>query len=252
MMPLTRLRFFRLKRKIKNNPLIGIKQEDGSYYHKKGGYGISYRIKESPSGAKTVEWLSLKRRLGFFEKEILKIKRGLNKFFLYQRWLVLFRPAILFLLFVSISISYFGLVETRKARVERFKWLVASAVGVSPNQIQYIGNGWLQISAQRKTAVDSVNEPVRYTFNPFRWFFSLPEAFVTRWRGKPFGYVTHPVVYNEGGEVWINKEDTWRHGRFTSDRTIEWDTPQGTGIRAGKVTGHQISTPDKKLYIPDK
>ncbi|MCX5704062.1 MAG: hypothetical protein NT066_06205 [Candidatus Omnitrophica bacterium] len=249
---LVRLRVFRLKKKIKNNPLIGVKQEDNSYYYKQKGYCLSYRIKESPAGIKTVQWLSLKRRLRFFEGGILSIKRSLVKFFLYQRWLVIFRPFILFPLIISISIFYFGLVETQKARVERLKWLVASAVGASPDQIQYIGDGWLEVSTQRKTAVDGVMEPVRYAFNPFTWFFSSQAGFVSRWRGEPFGYVTHPVVYNEEGEVWINKEGTWRHGMFTGGKVIDWDIPQGTGIRAGKVHGHQISTEDKKLHIQDE
>ena len=248
---LVRLRFSRLKKKIKNNPLIGTKQEDGSYTYREEGYTISYKIEESLSGERRVEWLSLKRRLGFLEIKFLKLKKSLNNFFLYQRWLGFLRLPVLLSLLISVGIFYFGLVETRQARVERLKWLVASAAGVSPKQIQYIGDGTLEISANRKTAVDRVNEPVRYTFNPFKWFFSQT-GLVTRWRGESFGYVTHPVVYNEDGEVWINKEDTWRHGRFTNDRTIEWDTPQGTGIRAGKVTGHEVSMPEGKLYIPDK
>jgi hypothetical protein len=95
-------------------------------------------------------------------------------------------------------------------------------------------------------------EPVRYAFNPFTWFFSSQGGFVTRWRGEPFGNVTHPIAYNDEGEVWINKEGTWRHGMFTDGKTVDWDIPQGTGIRAGKVYGHQISTLDKKLYIQDK
>jgi hypothetical protein len=81
-----------------------------------------------------------------------------------------------------------------------------------------------------------------------RWLFFQEGGFVTRWRGKSFGYATHPVAFNDRGDVWLNKEGTWRHGRFTTDKTLEWDVPQGTR----KVSGHELSTQDKKLYIQDK
>jgi len=250
--PKTYLRISGLKKKIEKNPLLGIKEEDNTYCYKEKGYVINYRIIETPAGIKRIESLSIKRRLNYFERKIINLKKGLDKFFLYQRWMVFFRPAIFFLLISSIIIFYFGLIETQKTKVERLKWAVATAIGVSTSQIQYIGDGLLEITTQRKTAADKINEPVRYTVNPFKWFFSSDTGFVTRWRGKPYGYVTHPVVYNENGEVWLNKEGTWRHGRFTGARTIEWDTPQGTGIRAGKVFGSEISTQNKKLYVPDK
>jgi len=143
---------------------------------------------------------------------------------------------------------YFGLLETHKSRIDAFKWVVASVAGIDPGKIQYIGGGWIEISTERKTAVDKIHEPVKYTFNPFSWLFSPEIIFVSRWRGKPYGYATHPVVYNERGEVWINKEGAWRYGKV-SGKDIKWDIPQGTGIRAGKVSGHEIQ---RKLYTPDK
>jgi len=201
-----------------------------------------------PSGIKTVEWVFTKRRLTYLEEKALKIKKFISKLFLYQRWTTVLRPPIIFLLISSIIIFYFGLVETQNTRINRLKWVVASASGVDVNQIQYIGNGWLQVSGKRKTAVDRINEPIRYAFNPLRWFFSSEAGFITRWRGKTFGYVTHPVAFNDKGDVWINKEGTWRHGRFSKDRAVEWDTPQGTR----KVIVQELSTQDKKLYIQDK
>src|SRR3989338_4281080 len=92
--PLVYFRIFRLKRKIKNNPLIGIKREDNSYHYEEEGYAVSYRIRELPAGVKRIECLSLKRRLTFLEKEILNIKRNLNKFFMYQRWFALSRISV--------------------------------------------------------------------------------------------------------------------------------------------------------------
>ena len=103
---LARFQFFRLKKKIKNNPSIGIKQGDNSYNYNAGGYTVSYRVKESPSGIKAVEWLYLKRRLTFFEKKILDIKRNLNKFFLYQRLAALFKLWVLIVLLAAWTIFY--------------------------------------------------------------------------------------------------------------------------------------------------
>lgn len=245
------IRFAILKKKIKRNPYIGKEEIDGTYDYKQGNYGIRYRILKGPQAKESIEWISLRRRISTYEEGIRKIGKSFFKFWHYQGWLVFFRPPILFLLIVSIFIFYFGLAETQKTKVERFKWVIASVVGVSPQQIEYIGNGWLEISSRRRTAVDRINEPVRYTFNPFRCLFSSEVGFVTRWRGGPYQYATHPIVYNERGEVWLNKEDTWRHG-IVSGKTIKWDKPQGTGIRAGKVTGHEISTQDEKFYITDK
>ncbi|MDP3731753.1 MAG: hypothetical protein Q8R31_01805, partial [Candidatus Omnitrophota bacterium] len=101
----------RLKKKIKNNPSIGIKQQDNSYAYKVEGYTISYKVKESPSGVKTIEWLSLKRRLTLIEEKIINIKRSLNKFFIYQRWVTLFRPSVIIILLAPLIILYLGMEE---------------------------------------------------------------------------------------------------------------------------------------------
>ena len=241
-------KFYRLKRKITNDPLLGERGEDNNYLYKEGRYGVSYKIKEMPSGIKTVEWVFNKRRLTYLEEEALKVKKLISNLFLYERWTIIFRPPVIFLLISSIIIFYFGLVQTQKARIGGLKWVVASAAGMDPGQIQYIGNGWLQISGKRKMAADRINEPIRYAFNPLGWFFSSEPGFVTRWRGKTSGYVTHPVAFNDRGDVWLNKEGTWMHGKFNKDRAVEWDTPQG----ASKVIVQELSIQDKKLYIQDK
>jgi len=244
-----KIRFAILKQRIKNNPYLGKEDIDGTYGYKQGSYEVKYRIVKLPQqGKESLQWISERRRLSAHGGNI---KRGLFNFWHYQGWLVFFRPPILFLLIISIIIFYFGLMETQKTKVERFKWIVASVVGISPHQIEYIGDGSLEISAQRKTAVDRINEPIRYTFNPFKWLFSSEAGFVTRWRGRPYNYATHPVVYNERGDVWINKEGSWRQGKIYG-KEIKWDIPQGTGIRAGKVTGHEIPTKEDKLRIEDK
>jgi len=246
-----KIRFVTLEHKIKKNPYIGKEDSDGTYNYKQGSYSIRYRIVKQGQGKESVEWISQRRRLSAYGEGLKRIKHRFFKFRHYQGWLVFFHPPILFLVLFSILIFYFGLMETQETKIERYKWLVASIAGVDPGQIQYIGDGWLEIPAQRKTAVDKINEPVQYTFNPFRWLFSSEAGFVTRWRGEPYGSATHPVVYNERGDVWINKENEWQHGNISAN-TIKWDIPQGTGIRARKVTGHEISTQDKELRIKDK
>jgi hypothetical protein len=247
-------RIWRLQKKIKRDPLIGIKQQDNNYYYTEKGYTLGYRISESSAGIKKVERVFLKRHLTFYENNILEIKRLLNKFFLYRRWGILLQPLVLGLLVSSVVIFYFGLVETQQVREDRLKFVVASIIGVKPDQIEYIGNGQLEIStSHRKTAVDSISEPVKYTFNPFMWFFSSQGGVISRWQSHEQRYINHPVVYNDRGDIWINNDGTWRSGKLTNnDKTIEWDQPQGSGIRAGKVTGHEISTQNKEITIFDK
>jgi len=245
-----KIRFAILRKRIKKNPYIGQEESHGIYLYKKDGYSINYRIIKLPGGEVQIEWVSHRRRLNAYEERIRRIKQGLLDFWHYQKWLFFFRPSIFFLLLVSILFFYSEVMEKQETKIARLKWMIASILTINPRDVQYIGDGWLEISGQRTTAVDKIGEPIRYTFNPFRWFFFSEGGFLTRWRGRPYGYVTHPIVYNDKGEVWINKEGTWRHGRIDG-KTIGWEAPQGTGIRAGKVAGHEISTPEKRLFLPD-
>jgi hypothetical protein len=247
---LHRIKFTILEKRIKRNPYIGKEDSDGTYLYEDNGYSIRYRIIKVSGGPQTIEWASQKRRLSPWELKIKKTRKWFFEFWHYQKWLVLFRPSLIFVLIISVFLFYFGVLETQESKIAGLKIIIASALGINTQDIQYLGDGWIEISGQRKTAVDQVSEPIRYTFNPFRWFFFSEGGFLTRWRGEHYGYVTHPIAYNNRGEVWINKEGTWRHGRIDG-RTIEWETPQGTGIRAGEVAGHDISTPEKRLFIPD-
>ncbi len=176
------LRIFRIKNKIKKNPLIGIKQDEDSYYYKEKGYNINYRIRESFAGNKIVEWLTLKRRLTTFEEKVLNLKRALDKFFLYQRWITLFRPLVVIVLVASLIIFYLGMEQSFK-RIEHFKWIVARITGISPESIRYSGEGWFKISGQRGSKDQEV-EQITISFNPLRWLFLSDTANVSQWSEK--------------------------------------------------------------------
>ena len=139
-------------------------------------------------------------------------------------------------------------METQETKMARLKWMIASVVGINPQDIQYIGEGWLEISGQRRRTEEKINEPIKYSFNPLRWLFFSEGGFLRRWRGEPYGYATHPLVYNERGNVWINKNGTWEHGRIVGEN-LEWDRPVGSA----KVVEQEIlSREDKKLRVIDK
>lgn len=235
---------------ITKNPHMGQEDKDGTYYYKQGEYGIRYRVLRNPAGRESVEWIYSRRRLGAHGGNIKKISNYVFKFKHYQGWLIFLRFPILFLLLASILIIYFGLIETEKTKAERLKWAVSSMFGISSDNVQYIGDGWLEVSAQRKTAIDTI-EPVRYAFNPFRWLFFSEGGYISRWQEKSSSYVISPVVCNERGEVWVKSEGDWYHGKIMGGE-IEWDESKRLGVSPIKVTGHEISTQDKKIYIKDK
>jgi len=248
---------FRLKKKIKNNPSIGIKQQDNSYDYKEEGYTISYRVKEFPLGVKAVEWLSLKRRLTFIEEKILDIKRNLDKFFLYQRWITLFRPSAIIVLMASLIIFYLGMEQSSK-RIGRFKWIVARITGISPESIKYVGGGWFDVFGQRRF-LDKGGDPVTVSFNPLGWLFFSDTAHINRWNKELNKYVTYSVVVNDKGDIWLDKKDgkiqgkglvkknKQIHGKIQADRII-WDEPTGSL----QVSGHHIGVEDDRLRFIDE
>lgn len=239
-------RIFLLKKRIKNNPFIGIRQPDNSYDYKLAGYTMIYRIKESPTGVKTVEWLSLKHRLTFFERKTKNIERKLNKFFLYQRWTILFHPLVATVLIVSMIVFYFGIKENSLKQIERFKWVASQITGVSPESIEYSGSGWFKIFGQRR-ALDRKTEPVTISFNPLNWLFFSDTVNVSRWNEETKNYITYPVTVNDRGDIWLQKKDSQIHGRMSGDKII-WDEPTGTR----RVSGHRTTTEDSKIKVIDE
>lgn len=241
-----------LRKRIKKNPYIGQEASGETYLYEQDGYSINYRIIKLSGGKLRIEWISHKRRLGAYEEKIRRTRQKFLDFWYYQKWLFFFRPPILLIVIVGMFLFYSEVMETQETKTARLKWMIASAVGINPKDIQYIGDGWLEASGQRRRK-DQTREPIRYTFNPLRWLFFSEGGVLTRWRGEPFGHAIHtldihPVVYNERGDVWMKKRDTpWQHGRISGD-TIKWDTPQGSR----RVTDQEISVENKKLKIIDK
>lgn len=242
-----RIRFATLKRKIRKNPYLGKEDIDGTYEYKRGSYHIRYRLVKKPDGQTDIKWVSLKRRLNRYEIWINRVKEGFFDFWHYQKWLLFLRPSTFLFLLIAILLFYSEVMETQEIKINRYKWIVASLLGVNPQDIQYIGNGWIEVSGQRRRIQDNVSEPIRYSFNPLRWLFFSEGCFMRRWRGEPFGYATHPLVYNERGDVWIHKDGTWKHGSIVGE-TIKWDIPVGSAM----VSEQEKSIKDRKLEIIDE
>lgn len=238
-------KFFQLKEKIKSDPLIGKKEEDNNYCYKEGSYSAVYKIKEIPPGTKSVEWLFLRRRLTFLEEKFLNIKRFINSVFIYQRWVILFRPWVIIVLIASLSIFYLGITGYSQKKIQRFKWVAAQITGISPESIEYKGLGWFKVSGQRRP-LDKTTEPVVVSFNPFNWFFS-DSAIIKRWSEKSNKYITYPVTINDQGDVWLDKRGDKVHGKALGDKVI-WDEPQGQR----KVPSHNIIIENGKLKILDE
>jgi len=253
------IKFAILRKRIKRNPYIGEDAGDGAYLYTKGIYSINYRISKLADGRISVEWVSHKRRLRPYEGKIRRAKKGFHDFWIYQKWALFLRPSLLLILVVSIFLFYSEVMETQETKMARLKWMIASTVGISAKDIQYIGNGRLEISGTRRRTVETINappqyvrEPIKYAFNPLGWFFSSDIGFMKRWRGEAGGgYVTHPVVYNAKGDIWLRKMGEWEHGKMSGE-AIKWDTPQVTGFSIRKAPGHEITVQDKKLEIIDK
>lgn len=243
-----RYHFFRLRNKIKNNPFIGLKQEDGSYKYKEGAYAVDYLIRESCAGY-SAKWLSFKRRMTFIEKKILGIKIFLDKFILYQKWAALLRPPLLIVLLAAFMIFYFGIKDRPEHRIERFKWIVAQMAGISPETVGYQGSGWFKISGQRKSASGDV-EPVKISFNLLNWLFFPDKTRVSFWNKRQKRYIDYSMDINDSGDVWLDKKTQQIHGRVLADKIV-WDQPQRAGIRS-RVSSHRFSVQDGKLNISDE
>jgi hypothetical protein len=226
---------------------MGLKEDDDRYSYKEKGYTVSYIIQESSTGIKNVEWLSLKRRLTFLEEKILNIKRDINKFFLYQRWVTLFRPSAIIILTISLIIFYLGIKENSLRRIERFRWIAAKITGVSIESIEYTGEGKFKVTGKRNL-LDRVVDPVTISFNPIGWLFFSDAVNINRWNTKLNKYNTYSVTMSDKGDVRLEKKTGRFHGRALGGEVI-WDKPPDT---MQKVSGEDVIVEDGKLKFIDE
>lgn len=241
-----KIKFAVLKKRIKNNPYIGIKDNSGVYAYKQGSYEIRYRIIKNPLGKEDIEWISDRRRLSRREEKNLRIKRNIDNFFIYRRWFVLFRPSVVIILSISLTIFYFGIREYSLRRIEHFKWIIARISGITPESIGYVGGGRFRIYGQRGP-VDKKVEPVTIHINPLTWLLFGDTANVQRWNKEVNKYIDYSLTINDKGDVWLGKKGSEAHGKMLGDNVI-WDEPQGTR----KVPSQNIITEDRKLKIADE
>lgn len=213
------------KKKIKKNPLIGIKDLDGSFLYKDKGYTLRYRIEIIPSGEKKINWVSYKYRLTAFEEFIYKVKRFFKRFILYFR----LKPSLIIPFFLIIVILYIWVLIPQTAKINFYKWSVSRMVGVSPQQVEYKGGGWFEVYGKRIIPEDARTEPLTFTINPLRWLFFSDYGYVTRWRGKEYGgYKTHDLKIDKERGISIKEQSRDIHGKFEGDK-IKWDVSKETG-----------------------
>jgi len=244
------MRIYALKRKIRRNPYLGIKDSEGTYVYRQGRDTVKYEIlnrDESQGKKPSVKIISIKCRLTESESRRMRIKELFINLFRYRRWVCLFRPPILLPLILGVSILYFGVIEPYETKVNRFKWIIAKVIGIEPDRIEYRG-GLFEIFGKRRIAYKDDIEYVSLTFNPLNIFSSKAVGYVTRWN-KDTGYITHPISYDEEGNVWIKYRNTWERG-IISKNEVKWNNPQGTAN--WRISGHGISTDNKGFTVIDQ
>lgn len=241
-----------MKNKIRVEPFIGVRDPDGTFQYKEGRITIRYAITapKAPNKKNIPRWISIKIRASFYTNSLRKSANEFTDFWRYQKWLIFFRPSSLIILMLIGLIIYTGAVELQPGKGYLTRWLVSRAIGISPSEIEYRGDGWIKIYGIRTAAVDRAREPFSYNVNVFGWLVFNDAGSITRRRDAEYGSATHRLGYDESGQVYIKKEGTWQKGEI--ENGVKWDRPQGTGIREGKVKGETLETTGGKIRIRDK
>lgn len=249
----TKIKIWGMKRKIRANPFIGTKDENGTFQYKEDRFTIRYAIiyPKTPNEKITPQWISVKIKSVFYKNTLEKIRDEIADFWHYQKWLILFHPAtIAVLLFIGLII-YIGGIELQPGKGYFIRWVASRAIGVSPDAIEYQGDGWIRVSGTR-VAINKEIEPFNYDINFFRWLVFNDVGSVTRYRGKEYGAVNQPVGYDATGEVYIKKEGKIKKGEI-KEGAIKWDEPEVVSVREGKsIRGHAIETTPDKIELRDK
>jgi hypothetical protein len=248
----------KLKNIIKRNPNIGLKDKDGNFVFKQGRFILKYRVVDlsDNAGQKKTELIFVKIILLGYEKKLKNFKRNVRRFWIYRKWTYFFEPRAIFLLLLIFLISYFTMFEPEHAKVNRLRWIISKLLKVNKESVAIKPDGWVKISGQRLTAVDKKIEPVSYNINLLDWFSFKDAGYIYRNRGvvenTDYGYVYYTIIYEDNGKVSLKKDEKWIENNSDAD-AITWEEAQGTGIREGKVLGHDVlRSKDNNLLIKDK
>ena len=241
-----KINYRKLKHIIERNPHIGLEDKDGNFIYKQGKFTLKYRIVslEINEAKKRIELISTKKKLRPGEEKFIKFKKGISEFLIYHEWIHLFKSPVFFLLLMPILIFYFVLVEPQMYKDYRLRWIISRMLRLDPKDVEIKSGGWVKIWGSRRMAVAQQTEPISYNVNLFKWLTFQNEGYITRWRGKQYGYVDHSLKYDDHGNIWLEKEGKWRQGKIYKD-ALYWEEPQGTGIMAGKVLGHDLRLRDE-------
>lgn len=249
---ISKISIWRMKNKIRARPFIGARDPDGTFRYKEGRITIKYAITapKAPNNKSIPRWISVKIRTSFYANSLRKSANEFMDFWRYQKWLIFLRPSSLIILMFIGSIIYTGAVELQPGKGYVTRWLVSQAIGISPSEIEYRGDGWIKIYGIRKTVVDREREPFSYNVNVFGWLVFNDAGSITRERDAEYGPVTHQLGYDANGQVYLNKENKWQKGEI--ENGVKWDKPQGSGIRREKVKGEIIENTGGKIRIRDR
>jgi len=241
-----------LKKKIHKNPFIGKPQGNHIYLYQENQYRVSYNILVSEKNKKSkVAWISVAYPSMLSSRTMKKIQRNFTRIFQNRNWLYLLRPSVIFPCLLVISITYFSLIESQQSKEFRLRWITARILGVAPEQVRYGRNGWVEVNGEREIITDGSKEDFTYTVNVWRLLFHGDAGSIRRQRKEPYGEDINRLRIGEGGAGELEKGSLWQ--KFTvSGNTIEWEIPQGTGVRKGKILGHEVLTKDGELHLLDK
>jgi hypothetical protein len=245
--------FEKLKYIIKRSPGIGLKDEDGNLVFKQGGFVLKYRLiaLSSPAGEKKIEIIAREKKLWAYERNFDRVKKAFRDFWLYSKWINLLEPRFFFPLLLTLLIFYFSVFEPQDFKIQRVRWIISRILRVDMQSVAIAPHGQVAISGKRRTAVDKQVEPISYNVNLFDWFTFKDDGYIMRNRGTDYGYANYSVIYDDNGKIDLKKEDKWIEGKFNLGE-IKWKEPQGTGIREGKVLGHELDSEDNKVLINDQ
>lgn len=250
---ISKIKIWGMKKKIMANPFIGTRDEDDTFQYKEGRFTIKYAISyaKTPEAKDIPRWISVKIKCPFHKNIIKKTGEELADIWHYQKWLILFHPStIAVLIFIGV-IVYFGAIEFQPGKGYFVRWVASRAIGVSPDAIEYKGDGWIRVAGTR-TRIDKELEPLHYDVNVFRWLVFNEPGSVTRYQGDEHRPVTHQIGADDTGEVYFKRQGKLQKGE-AEDGSIKWETPQAVGGKPEKlITGQTIETTKDKIEIRDK